>query len=128
MSKKNLAVLDTNLFIRFFTADHEQHYKHAAEIFAKIENNELLGIIPESVFAEIVFVLEKVYLVERKKIAELLGRILQLKGLRRTNVELFEKALQNYTSKSIDMVDCLILAYSEIDDLIILSFDRDVRN
>ena len=96
------------------------------QIFSEIENNVLLAVIPESVFAEIVFVLEKVCSVEREKIAELLGKILQLKGLRRTSVALYEKALQIYTQKSIDIVDCLILAYSEMYGLVALSFDRDI--
>lgn len=86
----------------------------------------MLAVIPESVFAEIVFVLEKVYSAEREKIAELLGKILQLKGLRRTNVALYEKALQIYTQKSIDIVDCLILEHSEMCGLAALSFDRDI--
>ena len=127
MLKKNLIVLDTNIFIRFLMADDEKLYHETTQIFLDIENDNTHAIIIESVFAEIVFVLEKVYKVTRQEIADLLIKILELKGLRRTNVSLYKKALDIYQAKKIDIVDCLLLAFSELNKIELMSYDRDIK-
>ena len=127
MLKKNLIVLDTNIFIRFLMADDEKLYHETTQIFLDIENDNTHAIIIESVFAEIVFVLEKVYKVTRQEIADLLIKILELKGLRRTNASLYKKALDIYQAKKIDIVDCLLLAFSELNKIELMSYDRDIK-
>lgn len=127
MSKKNLVVLDTNVFIRFLIADHEELYERAKTIFSKIENDQISAILLESVFAEIIFVLEKNYEVEREKITTLMSKILDLRGLENPNKPIYQKALQVYQSKNIDIVDCLIAAYSVLNDIEEQSFDQDIK-
>jgi len=127
MSKRNLNIIDTNIVIRFLVADHPKLYREALNIFSEIENGNMRAILLESVFAEIVFVLEKIYRVERTIIAELLEKIVTLKGIVSYNRELFINALEIYRNRNIDIVDCLICAYSKINDIRILSFDKDLK-
>jgi predicted nucleic-acid-binding protein len=126
MLKKNLILLDTNIFIRFLTADNDKFYQKATQIFFDIENDDMHAMILESVFAEIVFVLEKVYKVSRQEIVDLLMKLLDLKGWRRTNILLYKKALNIYQERKVDIVDCLLLAFSEIQNIEVKSFDRDI--
>lgn len=125
MLKKNSVILDTNIIIRFLIGDNEKLYKEAEKIFSRIENGEINAIIMESVFAETVFVLEKVYKVEREKIVLYLSKILELKGIK-YGTPIFHKALFVYRSKKIDIVDCLIAAYSVINNIPVESFDKDI--
>jgi len=82
MSKKNIYLIDTNIIIRFLTRDDEGLYQEAERIMARIENNEMKALLPESVLVECVYVLKGVYGVERPFIASLLKKILLLKGIR----------------------------------------------
>jgi len=127
MLKKNLVVLDTNVILRFLIGDNQQLYEKSVKIFSDIENDHIKAILLESVIAETVFVLEKVYKVERKLITELLLKILDLKGVRNSNKQIYRQALEVYQSKNIDIVDCLICAYSVLNDIEVVSFDKDLE-
>ena len=127
MPKKKAVVLDTNVIVRFLVGDHEGQLKKSSEIFEQIENNAMTAILLDFVFAETVFVLDKVYRVERAKIAELLTRIVNLKGMRNSNKTLFSRALEIYRARKVDMVDCLLIAYAALHDVETVSFDRDLR-
>jgi len=126
MSEKNTAVLDTNIIIRFLTKDNEELFKKSKETLSSIEAGSVKAKLIESVFAEIVFVLDKVYKVEREKIAALLETIISMNGLDQTNTLLYRQALAYYAGSKIDIVDSLLLAYQKNHDYDIFSFDRDV--
>ncbi len=85
------------------------------------------GCIPLEVVAEIVFVLQKVYEVERLLIAK------NLKDLARIRENLvFEKdvvlyAADIYSSTSLDFVDCLLTGYFKIKNYSIFTFDKPLQ-
>jgi predicted nucleic-acid-binding protein len=126
MLTKNIAVLDTNVIIRFLINDNEELYNRSKEILSSIEAGRIKAKIIESVLAEIVFVLEKVYKVEREKICTLLVAIIGMHGLDQTNTLLYKQALDFYSNSKVDIVDSLLLAYQKVHECNILSFDRDV--
>ncbi|RMF66666.1 MAG: type II toxin-antitoxin system VapC family toxin [Calditrichaeota bacterium] len=127
MLKKNLVVLDTNVIIRFLIGDNEELYEKSVRIFSEIENDRVKAVVLESVIAETVFVLEKVYRVERNLIAELLIKILDLKGVRNGSRQIYRRALETYQAKNIDIVDCLICAHSVVGEMEVVSFDKDIE-
>ena len=65
-----MKIADANIILRYLLDDDEELSAKAAEI---IEQNELT--IPNEVFAEIVYVLEKVYKIEREEISNILIEI-----------------------------------------------------
>lgn len=127
MSAKNTVLIDTNVIIHFLVGDHKEHFERAQRFFTELENGAIRAILLESVFTETVFVLEKVYRVERARIASLLERILRLKELKTDSLPVLRKALQIYASQNIDIVDCLICAYSIESDMEIFGFDKDLE-
>ncbi|MFQ5486767.1 MAG: PIN domain-containing protein [Desulfobacterales bacterium] len=127
MLKKNQIVLDTNVIIRFLVGDDRALYTKSERVFTDIENDVVKATILESVFAETVFVLEKVYKVERGKIADLLSRILALKGVRNPNKQVYRQALEIYQAQKVDIVDCLVCAYGLFNEVDIVSFDKDIE-
>lgn len=125
--KKNLIILDTNIIVRFLIGDDEKNYQKSLSIFSDIEAERIHAILLESVFAEIVFVLEKVYRIERDIIADHLLKILKLRGIRLAKKEIFTKALEIYQIQKIDIVDCILCSHNLLTHIDILSFDRDIE-
>ncbi|MFQ5602236.1 MAG: PIN domain-containing protein [bacterium] len=128
MSKKNTIVLDTNVIIRFLVGDDRVLYEKAAAIFSDVEKDLVKAVILESVMAETVFVLEKVYQVERVLIADLLIKLLDIKGVKNANKQILTNALEYYRRSKIDIVDCLVCSYGIINDIEIMSFDKDLKS
>ena len=120
-------ILDTNIFIRFLTADNQSLFEEAKEIFLKLEKQEIVGFLLESVFVEIVFVLEKFYKIERIQVNKYLSRILQLDSIRSDSKPILLKSLEIYANENFDIVDCLIYSYSLSNRFPVLSFDKDLE-
>ena len=115
------------MVLRFLIGDVPELYLKAEEIFKQIENHSIWAILLESVFTEIIFVLEKVYKVERHIIQNHLQKILALKGIVNPQKEILYRALEIYAQSKFDIVDCLLAAYGKINEIEIISFDEDIR-
>lgn len=124
--KKNFYLIDTNVVIRFLTKDHQELSKKSAEIFKKIEKGEIKAKIAESVLAEIVYVIMKIYGKDREYTANVLKRILALKGVVNRDKTQLRKALSIFANQKVDIVDALLLS-REKQCLGVLSFDKDLE-
>ncbi len=118
-----MAIADANIILRYILNDHEILSAKAAEI---IENNRVN--LPIEVACEVVFVLQKVYQVEREKIQEVLSHLIEedLVGLEKP--ELLLKALEVYSETKFDFVDCLLVSYCEVYQESIFTFDKKLEN
>jgi predicted nucleic-acid-binding protein len=124
--KRNFYLIDTNIVIRFLTKDHEILSKKSAEIFEKIERGEIKAKITESVIAEIVYVIMKIYKKDRKFTADVLKKILSLKGIVNRDKTQLRKALNIFANQKIDIVDAILRVRSK-QCLGVLSFDKDLK-
>ena len=124
--KKNFYLIDTNVVIRFLTRDHQELSNKSAEIFKKIEKGEIKAKITESVLAEIVYVIMKIYGKNREYTANVIKKILDLKGIVNSDKNRLKKALNIFANQKVDIVDALLLS-SEKECLGILSFDKDLK-
>lgn len=64
---KNITVLDTNVILRYLLNDPPQHFQLAQAIMTDVINGKTTVYIPDSVLAECVYVLLKVYKVPKPK-------------------------------------------------------------
>jgi len=119
---KNIKVVDTNVILRYLLEDDEELFNKARSIFDKALKREWEILIKEVVIAEVVYVLEKVYKVSRKIIAETLKELLILKGIKAENKDFVLKALEIYKNKKLDFVDCILCSMS--DNYEIETFDK----
>jgi predicted nucleic-acid-binding protein len=124
--KKNFYLIDTIVVIRFLTKDHEELSEKSAEIFKKIEKGEIRAKITESVLAEIVYVIMKIYGKDREFTANIITKILDLKGIINRDKTRLKKALNIFVNQKIDIVDALLLSRAK-QCLGILSFDKDLK-
>jgi len=79
-------VIDANVILRFFLADDDEKFLKAKAFLYKVEFGEEDVLMTEVIFAEVVWVLSKVYHVPRKEIAEKFSKIINYKGLTRYGV------------------------------------------
>jgi len=122
-------ILDTNIVIRFVTSDNKEKQEKAAALFDQIEKGKIIAIIPEVIFAEIVFVLvsKKLYNLPKSKIQALLLPIINLTNIKFHNKRKIKRALELFVRHDVDFEDALIAADAESKKLKIISFDKDFK-
>lgn len=118
---KNMAkkFVDTNVILRYLIHDVESQQKEVDEIIANGA-----ATFPE-VLPEVVYVLRKFYKVDRQKTAEALLRILD-------EIEVAHKAVmiqaaKLYGTTNLDFVDCLFVAYRNVENLEVFTLDKDLN-
>lgn len=114
---KNMVILDANMILRYLVNDN-------AEMAVVAENyiNDGSAYITIEVAAEVVYVLNSVYSMERSKIAEILIDFLDL--VECTEKDVLVCALKTYQSHKLDIVDCVLYGYNVIHNLEIATFDK----
>lgn len=112
---------DANILIRYIINDDEIMAAKADEAV----NSGSLFVLPE-VFAEVVYVLTKVYGIERSDVADSMIELLDFVST--TATEIMKTAFQNYRETNLDFVDCILAAYAISDNQQILSFDKKLNN
>ena len=110
---------DANIILRYLLRDNAEQYNISADIIEK-EDVFLLN----EVTAEIVYVLLKVYSVEKKKICSVLKNLFQNRNFHFYSKDVILKALDIFSSNALDYVDCILSAYSLIEKRDIISFDK----
>ena len=96
--------VDTNLFIRYLTNDDIEKANRVEELLDKAALGKVRLITCEVVLAEVVWVLESYYNLNKVQIAEHLGAILATPGLNVLNGKVVEKAVAYYLNENIDFV------------------------
>ena len=79
------------------------------------------------VFAEIVYVLLKVYEIKREQIFEYIANILKSERIHTESNEVILLALETFRDKNLDFVDCLLYAYNKIFGYKVFTLDKKLR-
>ena len=112
---------DANIVLRYLLRDNEDQYKISLDI---IEKEDVLLL--NEVTAEIVYVLLKVYSIEKKKVCSILKKLFLYPNIYFYSKDVILDALDIFSKNSIDYVDCILCAYNIIEDRKIISFDKKV--
>jgi len=117
--------LDTNIFIRFLTDDVHEKADACEDIFKKaVEKQETL-FTTDLVIAEIVWVLESFYKLQKNEVQDKVEKILNTPNLTCPHKDLILSALILYSEKNIDYINAynaLILKEYGIEEL--YSYDK----
>ena len=116
MAKK---FVDTNIILRYLLHDVESQQKEVDELIASG-----VATLPE-VLPEVVYVLRKFYKVDRQKTSEALLTVLDEIDVAYKAVMI--RAAKLYGEKSLDFVDCLFIAYHEIENIEVVTLDKDLK-
>lgn len=118
---KNLKYLDTNIILRYLLQDHHSLSQEASII---IENENIF--IANEVLAEVIYVLNKTYKVDKKELSQTLIAFLYNENIYLLCKEVAIAALEYFSEKNIDFVDCLLCAYRKINSYEVISFDKNL--
>ncbi len=122
---KNVTIIDTNVVLRYLLRDHEGFYKEAEALFDEVFSGKKKVVLLDTVVAEVVYVLSRLYKVKRQEIAQVLKELLKAKGIRAVDKDGLFDALKIFAEKNLDFVDCLICAYGSRYQ--VMSFDKKVK-
>jgi len=117
------AFLDTNVLIRHLTGDPPDQARRATAFLERAE--ELL--VPDLIVAEVVYVLESFYEVERQRVAELVRAIIGFRAIAVVDQPLLLRALEVYEVDRLDFAEAYLVASAEASGVrTIASFDREI--
>lgn len=117
------AFVDSNVLVRHLTGDPPDQAKRAT---AFLRGGESL-ILVDLVAAEVVYVLESVYEVERERVAELVRAIVGFPAVLVPDEPLLLRALEIYEQYRIHFAESYLAACAEASGVgAVASFDRDI--
>lgn len=114
--------VDTNIILRYLLDDIKEQANLAKNI---IENKQIF--IHNEIIAEVVYVLEKVYKVKRNLISEIIEVFINFDNITMYNKETIKFSLTVFSTSNLDFVDCLLCAYSKIENLEVITFDKKLK-
>lgn len=114
---KNMVILDANMILRYLVNDNAE-----MAIIAENYIDNSSAYITIEVAAEVVYVLNGVYSMERSKISEILIGFLDLVDC--TEKEVLICALKTYQTHKLDFVDCVLYGYNVIHNFDVATFDK----
>lgn len=112
---------DANIIVRYVIGDDADMAQKAEEAV----NARTVFALPE-VFAEVVYVLTKIYGIARTDVADSMLELLDFVST--TEPVVMQKAFTYYRDSHLDFVDCILAAYRIADGKEILTFDKKLDN
>jgi len=117
---------DTNILVRFLTADSPTHSPIARRVIEAARSGRLVIVVTDVVVAELAYVLTSVYGVNRAEAATKVAALLGLPGLECSDPELLADALALWARGRLDFADAYLAAIGRsFQGAALLSFDLD---
>ncbi len=116
---KNMQLIDANVIIRCILDDCLEMTSKATDVIDRGAYTK-----PE-IISEVVYVLQKVYSIQRPQIKSMVNAILDVVSC--TEDECVRMAIDIYSSTSLDFVDCLLIAYHRVNKENVFSFDKKLN-
>jgi predicted nucleic acid-binding protein len=108
-------------------ADEPALFARARDFFDKVKIGSSKAVILESVIAECIYVLTKIYRVPGKKAAGSLSDILHYKGIANDDRQELIKALSLFSEQGLDIGDCILCAKAAAGPDHLFTFDADLQ-
>lgn len=117
---KSMVMIDANVILRYLLNDNEKMASEAEEL---IKNKMVLVTV--EVIAEVIYVLKRVYEVDRNDIRNSLLAFLPEVDVKER--EVLELGIKTYAEQNLDFVDCILYAYKCIKGYDIKTFDKKLN-
>ncbi len=127
MKKPAKSLPDTNTIVRYLVADDPALHAKAKDFFDKVKHGGVKAVILESVIAECMYVLTKVYKVPRDRASGSLVDILRYKGIANGDQQELIRALILCSEQGLDIVDCILCAKASSAEDHLFTFDADLN-
>ena len=121
-------LIDANVLLRYLLQDDDALFKKASALLERVKVGEETVVIPESVLAECVYVLMKVYKIDRQIISEKLGGLFAYKGIVNSDKKDLMDSILLFSQTQLSIVDCIVCSKSINSGMSLFTFDDDLRN
>jgi len=118
-----MVYIDTNIIMRYLLDDHKELSEKAKQII----DSETKLFICDGVFVEIIYVLTKVYRVERELVKRTISELLSKRNIYISDESVIKKSLELFTKYHIDYMDSLLCAYNHTNSIKIETFDKKLE-
>lgn len=121
-----ISLIDTNIILRFLTADENSKYQDLHSFFSSIERGEINVELKLIVLFQVIFVLRSFYKIPKENIVDGLSKLLLYKGISIKDKKIMQRTLDLWREKNLEIVDCYIISCIDGDKQNILySYDHD---
>jgi predicted nucleic-acid-binding protein len=120
-------LVDANVILRYLLRDEENLFQKASAILERARTGEERVFILESVLTECLYVLLKIYKIDRLAIAEKLRGLLYYKGVVNSDKEDLIAAIDRFGQTKLSLADCLLIAKSKSTGMPIFTFDEELK-
>lgn len=128
-SSKVRLVLDTNVYIREVIGDNDEMLSLSKSIFEKGTESNIELLIDNTILSEIIFVLTKIYKVNKEEVIEYINYKLNSKiiNIKNRSKDAEIKALKFYSEYNVKWGDCLIAGNLNENETLITFDDKDFK-
>jgi predicted nucleic-acid-binding protein len=121
-------LIDANVILRYLLQDDDALFKKASALLERVKMGEEAVVIPESVLAECVYVLLKVYKIDRQVISKQLRGLFAYKGIVNSDKKDLMDSILLFSQTKLSIVDCIACSKSINNGMSLFTFDDDLRN
>lgn len=126
MSPTKPRFIDTNIFLRFLTADLPEQAEACAELVRRLRDRQEVAHVSPLAVAETIWTLERFHRLSKEEVVSKVVPLLKLRGVRVVGKELFLRALPLYAEKNVSFTDAYMAVQMErVGSEEIYSYDRD---
>lgn len=121
--------LDANVILRYLLKDNEVLSPKSKEIFDTLSDLTDGAYISSLVLHEVIYVMEKIYKLDRSNIENKVSSILELTNLETLDLPKInvQQALKDYASTKVDFPDCIYKQFVLVHNFQMVSFDEDFK-
>lgn len=120
-------IADTNIFLRLILNDIPEQADEVERLLKKAKKDNVKILVPQIIIFEIEYALSKYYKFLKVEIIDKLEAILVAPYFSIQDGNIFKKSLKDYREKNLSLVDCFLMAKSEIEEVQIFTFDKNFK-
>lgn len=117
-----MVIIDANAILRYILLDNVKMAEKVEELLSEHQ-----VYCRYEVIAEVVYVLDKVYALSRKEIAEGIKLFFEVQNVETESLEVLLVALETYAKIKLDFVDCLLYGFRAVNKDTVFSFDKKLK-
>ena len=118
-------IIDTNALISFVTDRNPDQQEKIADLFEQAAQIKVFLLVHQYTLTEFIFVMEKVYSIPKKEIAQMVSDLIAMPGIEVVNYIDFSFVLSQWPESVPDFGDAVIAAICKnIKGSIVVTFDR----
>ena len=117
-----MILLDTNAVLRYILNDISEQHKQVLKLIKASP-----AAIRLEVLVEVIYVLEKYYKKSRSEIANVVFTLGRTENLLIQYPQIIARVLQFYVEDKLDIVDCILCAFNNIEGHEVFTFDKKLK-